>query len=138
MSTDPPIIVTHPLDSDIRLIQIGPGYDPADEPLLAHAGVACEVHGPIWVAMTGLTGVSDKTRQFLTTANNDLDEEVLNILAKELSDPIRRFPTEEIRRQRLEQIKTDLDELPVIPDDLLYPTALDDLEAPEPDDTPEP
>lgn len=138
MSEDVPIVVAHPIDSDIRLVQIGPGYDPADEPLLAHAGIACEVHGPIWVAMNGLTGVSERTRQFLTTVNNDLDEEELRILAKELSDPVRRFSTGTARRQRVDQIKTDLDEMPVIPDDLLYPPAPDDPAAPEPDDTPEP
>ena len=138
MSQDVPIVIVHPLDSDIRLVQIGPGHDPDDEPLLTHAGLACEMDGPIWVAMNGVSGVSDKTRQFLTTVNNDLDEEVLNILKEELSDPIRRYSSIPIhQRRRMDRIKADLDEIPVIPDDLLDPKFMDPIE-PEPDDTPEP
>lgn len=138
MSTDPPIVVAHPIDSDIRLVQIGPGFDPADEPLLAHAGLACEMHGPIWVAMNGMTGVSDKTRQFLTTTGNDLTEEVLTLLAEELSDPVLRASPVPIHRRRMNQIKTDLEEMPVIPEGLLDPPTFDDLETPDTYDTPEP
>lgn len=144
MSDDVPIVVVHPIDSDIRLVQIGPGHDPSKEPLLKHAGLACEMHGPIWVAMNGVSGVSDKTRQFLTTINNDLDEEVLTILKEELSDPIRRYSNIPIhQRRRMEWVKSDLDEIPVIPEGLLDPRLEDQTEpAPEdnsaPDGTPEP
>jgi hypothetical protein len=89
MPTDPPIVIAPSVDSDIRLVQIGLGQNPAQEPPLKRAGLACELHGPIWVAMNGISGVSDKTRQFLTTINNDMDEDVLNILQKEMSDPTR-------------------------------------------------
>jgi hypothetical protein len=138
MSTDPPIVVAHPIDSDIRLVQIGPGFDPAVEPLLTHAGLACELHGPIWVAMGGMTGVSDKTRQFLTTIGNDLTEEVLTLLAEEMRDPIRRASNAPLHRSRMDQIKTDLDDIPVFPEGVLDPPSFEDFETPEPDDTPEP
>ncbi|MCL1629478.1 hypothetical protein M3N55_12125 [Roseibaca sp. V10] len=138
MSTDPPIVVAHPIDSDIRLVQIGPGFDPADEPLLAHAGLACEMNGPIWVAMTGMTGVSDKTRQFLTTIRNDLTEEVLTLLAEEMRDPIRRASTVPIHRRRMDQIKSDLDDIPVFPESVRDEPSLEEVPTPEPDDTPEP
>lgn len=142
MSDEVPMVIVHPLDSDIRLAQIGPGYDPSDEPLLKHAGLACEMHGPIWVAMNGISGVSDKTRQFLTTVNNDLDEDVLNLLREELSDPIRRYSNITVeQRHRMDRIKHDLDEIPVLPE-LPFPIDPEDRMEPdtteEPDDTPEP
>lgn len=40
-----PLIVVTPVDSEIRLIQIGPGVNAAEEPLLSHAGLACELGG---------------------------------------------------------------------------------------------
>lgn len=144
MSQDVPIVVVHPIDSDIRLIQIGPGHDPADEPLLSYAGLACELRGPIWVAMNGISGVSDKTRQFLTSVNNDLDEDVLMLLAEELSDPIRRYSSIPIhQRRRMDRIRSDLDEIPVIPEGLAEPVPQagvpPETDTPtEPDDTPEP
>jgi hypothetical protein len=136
------MVIVQPIASDIRLIQIGSGYDPSDEPLLKHAGLACEMHGPIWVAMNGISGVSDKTRQFLTTVNNDLDEEVLNLLRDEMSDPIRRYSNITVeQRYRMDQIKHDLDEIPVLPE-LPFPIDQEDTIEPdtteEPDDTPEP
>lgn len=142
MSNDVPMVIVQPIASDIRLIQIGSGYDPSDEPLLKHAGLACEMHGPIWVAMNGISGVSDKTRQFLTTVNNDLDEEVLNLLRDEMSDPIRRYSNITVeQRYRMDQIKHDLDEIPVLPE-LPFPIDQEDTIEPdtteEPDDTPEP
>jgi hypothetical protein len=142
MSDDAPMVIVHPLDSDIRLVQIGPGYDPSEEPLLKHAGLACELHGPIWVAMNGISGVSDKIRQFLTTVNNDLDEDVLNLLREELSDPIRRYSNITVeQRHRMDRIKHDLDEIPVLPE-LPFPIDPEDRIEPdaavEPDDTPEP
>lgn len=136
MSDDVPMVIVQPIASDIRLIQIGSGYDPSDEPLLKHAGLACEMHGPIWVAMNGISGVSDKTRQFLTTVNNDLDEEVLNLLRDEMSDPIRRYSNITVeQRYRMDQIKHDLDEIPVLPE---LPFPIDQEEAIEPDTTEEP
>jgi|AntRauMFilla1563_2_1112583.scaffolds.fasta_scaffold16800_1 hypothetical protein len=138
MSYYPPIVVAHPLDSDIRLVQIGPGYDPAKEPLLAHAGLACELHGRIWVEMGGLTGVSDKTRQFLTTVSNNMSEELLMILAEELGDPVKRASTGISTRLRADQIRTDLEEMPVIPEGLFDAPTFGEPEATEPDDTPEP
>ena len=142
MSNDVPMVIVQPIASDIRLVQIGSGYDPSDEPLLKHAGLACEMHGPIWVAMNGISGVSDKTRQFLTTANNDLDEEVLNLLRDEMSDPIRRYSNITVeQRHRMDRIKHDLDEIPVLPE-LPFPIDPEDRMEPdaavEPDDTPEP
>lgn len=142
MSDDVPIVIVQPIASDIRLVQIGAGYDPSDEPLLKHAGLACEMHGPIWVAMNGISGVSDKTRQFLTTVNNDLDEDVLNLLREELSDPIRRYSNITVeQRHRMDRIKHDLDEIPVLPE-LPFPIDPEDRMEPdaavEPDDTPEP
>ena len=142
MSNDVPMVIVQPIASDIRLVQIGSGYDPSDEPLLKHAGLACEMHGPIWVAMNGISGVSDKTRQFLTTVNNDLDEEVLNLLRDEMSDPIRRYSNITVeQRHRMDRIKHDLDEIPVIPE-LPFPIDQEDTIEPdtteEPDDTPEP
>lgn len=136
MSDDAPMVIVQPIASDIRLVQIGSGYDPSDEPLLKHAGLACEMHGPIWVAMNGISGVSDKTRQFLTTVNNDLDEEVLNLLRDEMSDPIRRYSNITVeQRYRMDQIKHDLDEIPVLPE---LPFPIDQEEAIEPDTTEEP
>jgi hypothetical protein len=142
MSDDTPRVIVHPLDSDIRLVQIAPGYDPSEEPLLKHAGLACELHGPIWVAMNGMSGVSDKIRQFLTTVNNDLDEDVLNLLREELSDPLRRYSNITVeQRDRMDRIKHDLDEIPVLPE-LSFPIDPEDVIEPdvmeEPSDTPEP
>lgn len=138
MPQDPPIVIAHPIDSDIRLVQIGPGYDPADEPLLAHAGLACELGGKIEVAMSGMTGISDKTRQFLTTIGNDLTEKVLTLLAEELSDPVLRASTIPIHRRRMDQIKTDLNGIPVIPKDLMEPPTFEHLRGPDLEDGPEP
>ena len=107
-----PLIVVTPVDSEIRLIQIGPGVDASVEPLLSHAGLACELGGRIEVAMTGIAGSSDLIRQFLTTAGNDLTEEVLTVLAKELNSPARRFGVPPTMRTRIDQIRTDFDEVP--------------------------
>ena len=99
---DSPITTLHPIDSDIRLVEIGPGFDPANEQLLSHAGLSCKIgpgfdpgHAPLlshewldWefgspieVTLTGISGASNKTRQFLTTVGNDLTYEVLALLA---------------------------------------------------------
>jgi hypothetical protein len=135
MTADPPIVIAHPIDSDIRLIQIGPGCDPAREPLLSHAGLACEVGGEIRVAMNGMTGITDTTRQFLTTADNDLTEEVLVMLADELSDPLKRASAVPLHRRRVDQIRTDLDHIVTLPEGLMDPpTPVNDPS----DDTPEP
>lgn len=107
-----PLIVVTPVDSEIRLIQIGPGVNAAEEPLLSHAGLACELGGKVEVAMTGITGTSELIRQFLTTAGNDLTEEVLTVLAKELNSPARRFGVPPAMRTRIDQIRTDLDDIP--------------------------
>ena len=136
MSSEFPIVVVHPIDSDIRLIQLAPGVDASVEPLLKHAGLACELGGKVEVAMTGITGSSELIRQFLTTAGNDLTEEVLTVLAKELNSPARRFGVPPEMRTRIDQIRTDLDDIPDIQD-------VPNLQAqpdPEPDgsETPEP
>ena len=107
-----PLIVVTPVDSEIRLIQIGPGVNAAEEPLLSHAGLACELGGKIEVAMTGITGTSELIRQFLTTVGNDLTREVLTALAKELNNPVRRFGVRPTMRTRIDQIRTDLDDVP--------------------------
>ncbi|MFP1646208.1 hypothetical protein [Pontitalea aquivivens] len=107
-----PLIVVTPVDSEIRLIQIGPGVNAAEEPLLSHAGLACELGGKIEVAMTGITGTSELIRQFLTTVGNDLTREVLTALAKELNNPVRRFGVRPAMRTRIDQIRTDLDDTP--------------------------
>jgi hypothetical protein len=107
-----PLIVVTPIDSDIRLIQIAPGVDTSVEPLLRHAGLACELGGKVEVAMTGISGSSELIRQFLTTAGNDLTEEVLTVLAKELNSPARRFGVPPAMRTRIDQIRTDLDDIP--------------------------
>lgn len=135
MPDDVPIVVVHPIDSDIRLVQIDPGHDPAEEPLLTHAGLACEVTGRIWVAMDGISGVSDKTRQFLTTVGNDLDEDVLNILKQELStsDPsLLEYPDPLTPPDGSDE--DDLDDIPVIPEGLMPSTLENSM---EPDGGPE-
>lgn len=107
-----PLVVVHPIDSDIRLIQIAPGVDPSVEPLLSHAGLACELGGKVEVSMTGISGSSELIRQFLTTAGNDLTEEILTVLAEELNSPARRFGVQPAMRTRIDQIRTDLDDIP--------------------------
>lgn len=82
MKNEFPLIVVHPIDSDIRLVQIAPGVDPSCEPLLSHAGLSCALGGHIEVSMNGMTGVADVIRQFLTSAGNDLSEELLTRLAE--------------------------------------------------------
>lgn len=78
---------------------------------MADAGLACELRGQIWVAMNGLSGVSENVRQLLTSINNDLTEDVLQLWAAELSDPIRRHSSIPIQcRQRADQIKTVFNE----------------------------
>ncbi|RID89774.1 hypothetical protein D2N39_21435 [Gemmobacter lutimaris] len=107
-----PLIVVTPVDSEIRLIQIGPGVNAAEEPLLSHAGLACELGGKVEVAMTGITGTSELIRQFLTTVGNDLTREALTALAKELNSPARRFGVPPAMRTRIDQIRTDFDDVP--------------------------
>ena len=138
MSPDPAIVIAHPIHSDIRLIQIGPGFDPADEPLLSHAGLACEIGGRIEVCMNGMSGVSDQTRQFLTTVSTELTEKVLTLLAEELNDPARRYSEAPMRDPRAAQIKRDLDDIAIIPEGLMDPPYPVSSEAPETDDAPEP
>lgn len=134
-----PITTSHPIDSDIRLVEIEPGFDPANERLLSHAGLTCEIgpgfdpgHAPLlshewldWefgspieVSLTGISGVSDNTRQFLTTDGNDLTYEVLALLAEELNNPLRRYSKTLMRHRRAAQIKTDLMDIYVPPKDL--------------------
>lgn len=136
---DSPITTAHPLDSDIRLVEIGPGFDPANERLLSHAGLSCKIgpgfdpgHAPLlshewldWefgspieVTLTGISGASNKTRQFLTTVGNDLTYEVLALLAEELNNPLRRYSRTPMRHLRAAQIKTDLMDICVPPKDL--------------------
>lgn len=134
-----PITTSHPIDSDIRLVEIEPGFYPANERLLSHAGLTCEIgpgfdpgHAPLlshewldWefgspieVSLTGISGVSDNTRQFLTTDGNDLTYEVLALLAEELNNPLRRYSRTLMRHRRAAQIKTDLMDIYVPPKDL--------------------
>ena len=136
---DSPITTSHPIDSDIRLVEIGHGFDPANERLLFHAGLTCEIGpgfdpghppllshewldwefgSPIEVSLTGISGVSDNTRQFLTTDGNDLTYEVLALLAEELNNPIRRYSRTPMRHRRAAQIKTDLMAICAPPKDL--------------------
>jgi len=140
MSSYHPIIVCHPLDSDIRLIQIGPGYDPAGEPLLSHTGLLCDLGGRVDVAMNGVTTISDKTRQFLTTVDNDMREDVLLLLSEEFNDPARRNSKIPIVRAEADRIRRDLDRTPTAPQsllDLLEPAPTAPPTRTEPDDTPE-
>lgn len=146
MFSYPPIIISHPIDSDIRMVQVGPGYDPACEPLLAHAGLTCELGGRIEVAMHGMSGVSDKTRQFLTTTRNDLTEEVLMLLAEELNDPVRRDSkrplhrrhASEITHQRALEVRSDLESIIPVPEDLVNMRPPVTPSTPDQDDSPEP
>lgn len=107
-----PYVIVSPIESDIRLVQLAPGVDPSVVPLLSHAGLACVLGGRIEIAMNGMTGVSDEIRQFLTTEGNDLSEELLTLLAEELSDPERRAELRSDVRGRIDQIRSDLDDIP--------------------------
>ena len=96
-----PITTSHPIDSDIRLVEIEPGFYPANERLLSHAGLTCEIgpgfdpgHAPL------------------------LSHEVLALLAEELNNPLRRYSRTPMRHLRAAQIKTDLMDICVPPKDL--------------------
>lgn len=120
-------LIVRDLDRDLRLIQIAPGFDPADEPLLSHAGLACEIGGKVEVTMTGMTGISGKTRQYVTSATNVLNEDLLSLLAEELNDPIWKFSRH--LRARSKALYADADAAPEV----------SESETPlEADDTPEP
>lgn len=85
--TKSPVIVVRQAGSNLCIVQIAPGADASVEPLLSHAGLACELGGPVTVAMGGITGRSDRVRQFLTSVDNDLEEEVLRIAAADMCNP---------------------------------------------------
>ena len=107
-----PYVIVSPIESDIRLVQLAPGVDPSVVPILSQAGLACVLGGRIEVAMNGMTGVSGEIRQFLTTAGGDLSEELLTLLAEELNDPERRAELRSDLRGRIDQIRSDLDDIP--------------------------
>lgn len=109
-----PIIVVYPIDSDIRIVQIAPGADPSTEPLLSHAGLACDLGDNVYVAPDGVKGTSPHTRQFLTTVNNDLAEPMLTYLAEEFNCPTYRSQTSPELRARMNQIRKDTDHVPDI------------------------
>jgi hypothetical protein len=101
VSPDFPLVVVYPVDSEIRLIQLASGVDASVEPLLKHAGLVCELGGPIEVAMNGITGTSRRIRQFLTSESNDLDYEMLAMLKEEFNEPAGRARRKENMRERL-------------------------------------
>lgn len=115
------LVVVHPIDSDIRLIQLAPGVDASVEPLLKHAGLVCELGSRIEVAMDGITGTSGRIRQFLTSESNTLDYELLVMLAEEFNAPA-------ARERRRDRVRARLSLIPGGPD----------LTGPDPSDTPEP
>jgi hypothetical protein len=82
----PYILVTVvPSDPTFRLIRIGPGGDPSDEPLLSHAGVIIDDKWHAEVALQGLTGVSRKLRRFWTRVGKDWDEMELKFMAESIN-----------------------------------------------------
>lgn len=82
----PYILVTVvPSDPTFRLIRIGPGVDPSDEPLLSHAGVIIDDKWHAEVALQGLTGVSRKLRRFWTRVGKDWDEMELKFMAESIN-----------------------------------------------------
>lgn len=82
----PYILVTVvPSDPTIRLIRIGPGGDPSDEPLLSHAGLIINDEWHAEVALQGLTGVSRKLRRFLTRVEKNWDEMELKFIAESIN-----------------------------------------------------
>lgn len=121
VSPEFPLILVHTVDSDVRLIQLAPGVDASVEPLLKHAGLVCELGGPIEAAMNGITGTSRRIRQFLTSESNTLDYELLVMLAEEFNAPA-------ARERRRDRVRARLSLIPGGPD----------LTGPDPSDTPEP
>jgi hypothetical protein len=124
MTPEFPPVVIYPMESGLRLVELAPGVDASVEPLLSHAGLLCEFGNPMEVAMHGITGTSDRLRQFLTTATNVFDHEQLVLLAAEFNAPSERARRKENMRARLR---------------LVHPQP---AQTPEPDadapDTPEP
>ena len=116
VSPEFPLILVHTVDSDVRLIQLAPGVDASVEPLLKHAGLVCELGGPIEVAMNGITGTSRRIRQFLTTESNDLDHEMLVMLAEEFNEPAGRARRKENMRERLRLVREQTDQAPDVSD----------------------
>ncbi len=68
----------------------------------------------------GIRGTSDRIRQFLTTQSNDLDRDLLEVLAAEFNDPVGRARRDAKMRERMNRIRQDLDRVP------------DDTDSPEP------
>ena len=112
MSAEFPLVVVHPVDSDVRLIQLAPGVDASVEPLLRHAGLVCELGSRVEVAMNGISGTSDCIRQFLTTEANDLDYELLVLLAEEFNDPAGRARRTNTMRARLRLVPEQTEPAP--------------------------
>lgn len=56
MSEGPPIGSDHPTDSEIHLVNIGDGFEPADEARLSSSGIVCESGRQTVAAMNGVTG----------------------------------------------------------------------------------
>ena len=116
VSPEFPLVLVQTVDSDVRLIQLAPGVDASVEPLLKHAGLVCELGGPIEVAMNGITGTSRRIRQFLTTESNDLDHEMLVMLAEEFNEPAGRARRKENMRERLRLVREQTDQAPDVSD----------------------
>jgi hypothetical protein len=106
--------VVYLLGSPLRIFYIPPGNDPASEPLLAHAGVILEEGQPATYTLNGLSGPSDKLREFITTVDNGMSPGLLLMIANRLNDPsryrLRGVPGEEV----VEAYCDEIDAVPTI------------------------
>lgn len=108
------ITVLYPIGSNVRIVKVPPGADPEMNPLLAQSGLVMEPGSPIMPAPNGISGVSDRHREFLTTLENDLTLTELETLALELNEPPKREEIPAPSRDRLDHIHSELDDTPNI------------------------
>ena len=114
MSTqdDMSIKMTFLLGSPLRIFYIPPGKDPATEPLLSHGGVLLEEGRPATYSLNGLSGTSDKLREFITSVDNGMSPRLLLMIANRLNDPtqyrLRGVPGE----KEVEEICDNIDAIP--------------------------